>query len=55
MTLRRRPNPEGLTTDQRLSRAEQVARNHARRLQRLELEVGILRPLPPIHRKERAT
>jgi hypothetical protein len=53
MTLRKRPNPESLTTDQRLSRAEQVARNHALRLRRLELEAGILRPIPVIRRKER--
>jgi len=50
MTLRRKKIPNG--TNERLDRAEQVARDHARRLMRLEIEVGIIRPSPYI-RKER--
>jgi hypothetical protein len=35
----------------RLDRAEKVARDHARRLKRLELEVGIVRPSPLIRKR----
>ncbi len=38
-------------TEQRLLRAEKIARDHARRLLRLEIEAGIIRP-NPMKRKE---
>jgi hypothetical protein len=50
MSVFRKANDQ-TETDRRLTRAEQIARDHARRLKRLELEVGIIRPNPM--RKER--
>jgi len=49
-----RRQPKTTANAARLDRAEAVARDHARRLRRLEVEVGILRPSPQI-RKERPT
>jgi len=39
--------------DARLDRAEQMTRDHARRLLRLEAEAGILRPSPMTGNKEK--
>lgn len=46
-----RKDKRSASIDQRLTIAEKIARSHARRLLRLEAEVGILRPSPI--RKER--
>ena len=46
---RRRDDGNGRTTA-RLDLAERVARDHSRRLLRLEAEVGILRPPPKLKR-----
>ncbi len=52
---RRKKTPEQKRVDQRLDRAEQTARDHARRLLRLEAEAGIYLPSPMSngHNKER--
>lgn len=44
MNFRRKRAPEEVSV--RLDRAEKIARDHARRLLRLETEAGIYRPNP---------
>jgi hypothetical protein len=44
MILRKEQQEDQRNTETRLQKAEQVARDHARRLRRLEVEVGIIYP-----------
>ena len=51
MIRRKEQQEDQRDTETRLQKAEQVARDHARRLRRLEVEVGIIYP----DRRKRST